>query len=102
MKQRPYFKKQSIWSYKELQIPGNKHHLSKLPKPLGDIIFKSLVEKGHESLTGVGLAILFTFNYLKDKYLEAELQDKHQIIVIVIKSIYLQYIKNIRKGDFFF
>ena len=45
---------------------------SKLPKPLGDINFKTWVGKGHESLTRIGPAILFTFNYLKDKCLEVE------------------------------
>ena len=50
----------------------SKRWFSKLLKPLGDIIFKTWVEKGHENLTGIGHAILFTFNYLKDKCLEAE------------------------------
>ena len=43
----------------------------KLLKPLGDLIFKSRVDKGHEILIGIGPTILFTFNYLQNKCLEA-------------------------------
>ena len=49
-----------------------KKWFSTLPKLLRDTIFKSCIEKGHENLIGIGHAILFTFNYLKDKCLEVE------------------------------
>ncbi|KAH7691730.1 Zinc finger CCHC-type protein [Dioscorea alata] len=49
-----------------------KKWFNKLPKPLGDIILRNWIEKGHENLTGIGPAIMFTFNYLKEKCLEAE------------------------------
>lgn len=77
-----------------------KRWLNKLPRLLGDIIYKSWVEKEHENLIGIGLTILFTFNHLKEKCLEAEATRQitsynycNQIYIYIS----LLYIRNIRK-----
>ena len=50
-----------------------KKWFSKLINPLGDLIYKAWKEQGNKIITGIWAAVLFTFNYLKEKCLENEI-----------------------------
>ena len=45
---------------------------SKLINPLGGLIYKAWKDQGNKIITDIGAAVLFTFNYLKEKCLENE------------------------------
>ena len=49
-----------------------KKWFSKLINPLGDLIYKAWKDQGNKIITGIGAAVLFTFNYLEEKCLENE------------------------------
>lgn len=62
----------TIRVYKDDELTNK--YFAKLPKPIGDDIYKKWVEIAGEHYIGLGKAILFTFDYLKEQCINQEIR----------------------------